>query len=92
MGFGGSGSMNIVIKNNRNLLSNAKREKFKNALGSYSTNGVKPEFKLPKASPQLLKAIREKMIFENEQRQRKKNIIFAFILIALMTLLVTVLS
>jgi len=92
MGFGSIGAMNATIKNNRNLLSNAKREKFKNALGSYSTNGVKPEFKLPKASPQLLKAIREKMIFENEQRQRKKNIIFAFILIALMTLLVTVLS
>ena len=91
MGFGGSGSMNIVMKNNRNLLSNAKREKFKNELGGYST-GVKPEFNLPKASPQLLKAIRDKMIFDNEQRQRKKNIIFAFILIALITLLVTVLS
>ena len=91
MGFGGSGSMNIVMKNNRNLLSNTKREKFKNALGSYS-EGEKPEFNLPKASPQLLKAIREKMIFDNEQRQRKKNIVFAFIIIALITLLVTVLS
>ena len=91
MGFGSIGAMNATIKNNRNLLRNVKREKFENSLGSYS-EGEKPEFNLPKASPQLLKAIREKMIFDNEQRQRKKNIVFAFIIIALITLLVTVLS
>ena len=91
MGFGSIGTMNATIKNNRNLLRNVKLEKFENAIGSYS-KGEKPEFNLPKASLQLLKAIREMMIFNNKQRQRKKNIVFAFILIALMTLLVTVLS
>jgi len=35
MGFDGSGSMNLVLKNNRNLLNDVKREKFKNSLGSY---------------------------------------------------------
>ena len=91
MGFGGVGSMNIVMKNNRNLLRNGNREKFKNGLGSHSVS-EKLEFNLPKASPQLLKAIREKMIFDNEQRQHKKNIVFAFIIIALITLFVMVLS
>ena len=37
MGFGGAaGAMNTVIKNNRNLLSNPKRDKFKRSLGGFS--------------------------------------------------------
>lgn len=91
MAFGGVGSMNIVLKNNRNLLSNHKREKFKNTLGTY-TKRKKLEYNFPKASPQLLKSIRDRMIFENEQRQRIKNIVFVSIITVLITLFVIVLS
>jgi len=89
MGFGGAGAMNATIKNNRNLLNNPKREKFKDSHGSYKSVKLK---NFPKASPQLLKSIRERMVFENEQRQRMKNIVFVSIITVLITLFVIVLS
>ncbi len=91
MGFGGAGSMNIVLKNNKNLLSNHKREKFKNLIGDYKVNrNVVNNF--PTATPQLLKSIRERMVFENEQRQKRKIIVFVSIITALITLTAIVLS
>lgn len=90
MGFGSVGYMSTVMKNNRNLLSNHKREKFKNGLTG--TWGGKVEYNLPKASPQQLRQIREKMKFENEQLKRKKTIVFLVIVITLFMVVTIVVS
>ena len=78
MGFGGSAAaMNVVMKNNRNLLK--RRKKLKDTLGSYGNN-EKPEFDFPEATPQVLTAIRERLLLENEIIRRRR--IIAFIAIA----------
>lgn len=88
MGFGGSGSMNVVLKNNKKLLN--KREKFKKTLGGYGKS-KKPEYDFPKAQPQTLKRIRERMIYENEQLLRRRIIAFVAICIILITGLIYIL-
>lgn len=81
MGFEGVGYINTVMKNNRMLLNNHKREKFKGGLGTVKKQKV--EYNFPDASPQQLRQIREKMKFENEQLQKKKTIVFLIIILAL---------
>jgi len=77
MGFGGSAAaMNVVMKNNRNLLK--KRKGLKDTLGSYSS-GEKPEFDFPEATPQVLSAIRERLLLENEILRRRRIIAFTVI-------------
>ena len=90
MAFGGVGSMNVVLKNNRNLLSNHRREKFKNGLvGKWKG---KVTYDLPKASPQKLRSIRERIQFENEQRKRKQIIVFVSIVFVLSMIMFSILS
>jgi hypothetical protein len=50
--------MITTLKNNEKMRS--KREKFKRTLGGYGSN-VKPEYDFPEATPEILKAIREKL-------------------------------
>lgn len=54
MGFGGLGSMNVVLKKNKKMLN--KREKFKKTLGGYGKS-KKPEYDFPEAQPHTLKRI-----------------------------------
>jgi len=78
MGFGGSAAaMNAAMKNNRNLLK--KRKRLKDNLGGYSIS-EKPEFDFPEATPQVLRAIQERLLLENEILRRRR--IIAFIVIA----------
>lgn len=88
MGFGGAaGSMNTIIKNNRNLLSNPKREKFKRSLGGFSTE-TQTKIGGPTASPQTLRAIREKLIREHNEKMRTRIFIMSVIAVTLITILV----
>ena len=74
----GYGSMTIVLKNNSSMLSN--REKFQKSIGSYGTQNV--EFNLPKASPQLLRNIRERIIEDRKSRNKKIGVVFALVLVS----------
>lgn len=76
--------MNVVLKNNRNLLSKRKREKFKQSVGGFS-NPVKLEFNYPKASLSDLRLIKTKLIEEQRIKQRKVIMIFALISIIILT-------
>ena len=69
MGFGSVGYMNTVMKNNRNLLRNHSREKFKRSTSTLRSEKV--AYNLPKSTPQSLRQIREKMKFENEHNSRE---------------------
>ena len=89
MGFGSSGSMNVVLKNNRNLLNNHRRKKFKNSLGSYAFK-KKPEFNLPKATPRMLRPIRERLQFDNERIRKRRIIAILSIAVVLIAVFVTV--
>jgi len=57
-----SNSIN-VIDFNRNQLP--RRQKFKNGLGGYNSK-KKPEYNFPKATPKLLREIRQKLREENQ--------------------------
>lgn len=83
--MGGEGSMaaaNASLKNNRSLL--AKRKEKKALSGSYANVEMK-EF--PKATPQKLRLIREKLIRENRETRIKKLIGFIFLFLSLSLLL-----
>ncbi|PTM09720.1 MAG: hypothetical protein DA407_05220 [Bacteroidetes bacterium] len=82
MGFGGSGSMNVVLRNNKKLLS--KREKFKKTLGGY-VEGKKTEYDFPKAQRHMLKRIKERMIYDNGQILKRRIIAFIAVSIILIT-------
>lgn len=77
--MGGEGSMmaaNNSLKNNRDLVS--KRKERGGLTGSYS-NVKLSEF--PKATPEQLKEIKERM--KREQKQTRKKQIFAMLIIVL---------
>lgn len=79
--MGGEGSMaaaNASLKNNRNLLS--KRKENKAFSGSYANLEIK---KFPKATPQKLNEIREKLIRENKEIRIKQLIWFVCALLGL---------
>ena len=84
MGFGGSGSMNVDLKNNRKFLRNVSREKFKRTFGAYRSKG-KQEYDFPKAQPHTLRRIKERLVYENEQLLRRRIIAFIVICIVLIT-------
>lgn len=81
MAFGGTGSMNIVLKNNRMLLR--KREPFKRSLGGYSDN--KTEYNLPQASPQLLRHIKQRMVEERRARYLKILVVLSLLIVTIVT-------
>jgi hypothetical protein len=87
--MGGSGTMaamNATIRNNRKLLRNVNREKFKRTFGKYRLKG-KPEYDFPKVQPHTLRRIKERMIYENEQIFKRRIIAFIAISIILITVL-----
>jgi len=88
MGFGGSGSMNIVMKNNRNLLK--KRKKFVNTLGGYDSS-KKTEYNFPESNKRVLRDVREKVKHENKEIFKKRVIVFSFLVILLISTLVYIL-
>lgn len=84
MGFGSSGSMNLVLKNNRKLLRNVSREKFKRTFGAYRSKG-KTEYDFPKAQPHTLRRLKERLVYENEQILKRRIIAFVAICVILIT-------
>ena len=90
MGFGSVGYMNTVMKNNRNLLRNHSREKFKRSTSTLRSEKV--AYNLPKSTPQSLRQIREKMKFENERLEKKKTIVFLIIVMTLFIVVTTIIS
>ncbi len=88
--MGGEGSMaaaNASLKNNRNQL--AKRKDSKALSGSYAHVKMKD---FPKASPQTLKKIRERMQQENETARKKGFLGFVFLFIGAIMFLYFLLS
>lgn len=90
MGFGGVGTMNRVMKSNKALLP--KIERFKKTLGGYSNQQEKTEYDFPEATPQMLRAIRERLILENEQRRKKRHLALAFTLAIIVTISIAILA
>ena len=83
--MGGEGSMMSMIqtlRNNKKMMS--KRKDKKSFEGSYA-NVTMREF--PKASPEQLKMIRQRMQLENKKRL-KIQIVFLLTIVTLMTFLV----
>ncbi len=72
MAFGAFSSMNVVIKNNKNLL--LKRDRFKGIVGNKSS-GKKLEYNFPEAKPHVLKRIKARLIEERKQRTKKRVIV-----------------
>lgn len=85
MSFGSIGSMNMILKNNRNLLSNPKREKFKNRIGAYDKNS-ETEFDLPEAKPHVLRYVKANVIAQQKARERKVIIVFSIVFVSFVTL------
>lgn len=85
MSFGSIGSMNTILKNNRNLLSNPKREKFKNRIGGYDKNS-KTEFDLPEAKPHVLHSVKANVIAQQKARERKVIIVFSIVFASFVSL------
>lgn len=85
MSFGSIGSMHTILKNKRNLLSNSKREKFKNGIGGYDKNR-KTEFDLPNAKPHVLHSVKANVIAQQKIREKKIIIIFSIVFISLVSL------
>ncbi|PNQ75272.1 hypothetical protein C1T31_03835 [Hanstruepera neustonica] len=82
MSFGVVQSAITAIKNNKGLLS--QRDKLKNTLSS--VNNKKVEFKKTKASPQVLREIRERLRQEQQDRKRKIITIFSVIMSVVLSL------
>ena len=68
--------MNVVLKNNRNLLP--KRDKFKTSISSFPK--TKTEFNLPKASPKLLRDIKKRILEERQSRHKKIIVVWSIIM------------
>jgi len=82
--------MNVVLKNNRKLLRNVNREKFKKTFGTNKPSG-KIEYDFPKAQPHMLRCIKERLVYENEQLLRRIIIAFVAICVILITGLIYIL-
>ena len=83
MAYGSAGAI-VTIKNNRKLLRNVSREKFKRTFGMYRSKG-KTEYDFPKAQPHVLRRLKERIIQENEQIVKRRIIAFIAISILLIT-------
>ncbi|NQX84890.1 MAG: hypothetical protein HRT67_03120 [Flavobacteriaceae bacterium] len=79
MGFGGVASMNTVLKNNRNLLSNSKRDKFKNSIGRSNKKEKTKLVDLPRARRHQLRAIKAKMMSQRRIRAVKVGVVFSVV-------------
>ncbi|MCB0445690.1 MAG: hypothetical protein KDC68_08595 [Gelidibacter sp.] len=85
MGFGGSvQSMIAIIKNNEKMRSS--RKKFKKTLGGYGSHS-KPEYNFPKATPEILQEIRERLKKEQKKRVISQGVIWTLLLVAFVLLI-----
>ena len=82
MGFGGVGSMHVVLKNNKLLLN--KKDRFKKSLGSYGENTIKSRYVFPEVRPHTLRRIRRKV-----QKENRRIFIKRLILLSIMVLILT---
>lgn len=87
MSFGSIGSINTILKNNRNLLSKPRRRKFKNRIGAYDKIS-KTQFDLPRAKEYQLRSIKAKIIAQQKIRERKITIVFSAVFVSLTTLII----
>ena len=83
MGFGGVGSMNVVLKNNKLLLN--KKDRFKSSLGSYGENTVKSRYVLPEVRPHTLRRVRRRIRRENRRVFIKRVILLSVIIILIIS-------
>ncbi len=83
MGFGASaGSMNTILKNNRNMLRRKKTRKFEDKSIVYDSKyNMKPQYK--EASPQLLRKINRRMTEERKRRETRIIIVFVCVMLLL---------
>ena len=85
MGFGGVGSMHVVLKNNKLLLN--KKDRFKKSLGSYGEFTIKPRYTFPEVRPHTLRRIRRKIQKENRRVLIKRLILLGVVVIILTIIL-----
>jgi len=85
MSFGVVQTMITTLKNNEKMRS--KRDKFKRPLKSRYPK-TKPEYNFPKATPEMLRSIRERLIKENKIRMTKVIILTIILFSALIVLIV----
>ena len=83
MSFGIVQSAIATMKSNRSLLS--KRERLQNTLSG--SENEKPEYDLPKSTPETLKRIQEKIKRENKLRLKKRLVIITVVMICLILFL-----
>lgn len=85
--MGGEGSMmaaNNSLKNNRSMLSKRKGK----SLGLITKSNSKTEYNLPKAKPEDIKRLRDKLQQEQRLSRIKSIILFLVIFILLIALLI----
>ena len=83
MGFGGVGSMNVVLKNNRKLLP--KRDRFKRQIADYKN--VKIQFKVNSVQPHKLKRIKTRLQNEQKHLMQKRLFVFGLLMVVLLTVI-----
>lgn len=84
--MGGEGSMmnaNVSLKNNRNLLSKRKE---KNSLSGSYANVKMANF--PKATPQEIRKIKDKMLKENKEETIKQYILCSILIVVITWILI----
>ena len=82
--MGGGGVMAHAIhtmKANRKLVGKRKEKRF----SFVHTSTEKTEYDLPKATPETLKHIQEKIIVENKKRQQKRLLLIGVFTVILIT-------
>ena len=82
-----SGSANVILRNNRNLLKSRQKNKFVHKPGKYSGSTKKDRYDHVVLKPQVLKEIRERLKKERKQLFKKRMILFVITLVLLLGLL-----
>jgi hypothetical protein len=85
--MGGEGAMmqaNQSLKANRKLVGKRKEKRF----SFVHTSTEKTEYNLPKATPETLNKIQEKMVRENKLRKQKRVILIGLFTVIIISVLV----
>ena len=88
MGFGGVGSMNVVLKNNRKLLNKRKGLKSIYKDGIYERDKTKCEF--PESSPRVTQDIIKRLHEERRLRNIKRILVFGLVISSVIVALSTI--
>lgn len=86
MAFGSSGSMNVVLKNNKKLLS--KRDKLKSLGGFNDKDEEKEQFNFPESSSKRVEAYKQRFLLEKRHKQFIQIIIYCLVLAISVSLLI----